>query len=42
MEHKCFNCGAEGADSTYLKCVHEGEEKLVCVKCLPVLIHGQH
>ena len=34
--------GAEGTDNTYLNCVHEGKEALVCVRCLPALIHGQH
>lgn len=42
MELKCYSCGAEGTDNVYLNCVHEGQEKLVCVRCLPTLIHGQH
>jgi hypothetical protein len=42
MELKCFSCGKSGAEHVYLKCVHEGAEKLVCVRCLPVLIHGAH
>jgi hypothetical protein len=42
MELKCYSCGVEGADNVYLKCIHEGEDKLVCVRCLPVLIHGSH
>lgn len=42
MEIKCLTCGATDDDRVYLKCVHEGEEKLVCVRCLPVLIHGAH
>ncbi len=42
MELKCYVCGAEGKDNVYLNCVHEGEEKKVCVRCLPTLIHGQH
>jgi hypothetical protein len=25
-----------------LKCIHEGTEKFVCARCLPVLIHGSH
>ncbi len=42
MELKCFSCGAEGPENTFLNCVHEGKEALVCVRCLPTLIHGQH
>jgi hypothetical protein len=37
---KCFVCGTEDKTTVYLKCVHEGQEKLVCVRCLPMLIHG--
>ena len=42
MELKCFSCGAEGPENTFLNCIHEGKETLVCVRCLPTLIHGQH
>lgn len=42
MNPKCFVCGAEEKERVYLQCIHEGEEKAVCVRCLPVLIHGQH
>ncbi len=42
MAAKCFVCGAEEKERVYLRCIHEGEEKTVCVRCLPVLIHGQH
>lgn len=42
MAVKCFNCGAQDTDRVYLNCVHEGQEKFVCVRCLPVLIHGAH
>lgn len=42
MEAKCFVCGAEEKDRVYLNCVQDGEEKMVCVRCLPVLIHGAH
>lgn len=42
MKAKCFVCGTEDKDRVYLKCIHEGEEKLVCVRCLPMLIHGAH
>jgi hypothetical protein len=42
MTVKCFVCGTEEKDRVYLKCIHEGKEKTVCVRCLPVLIHGAH
>ena len=42
MKIKCFVCGAEETDRVYLHCVHEGVEKLVCTRCLPMLIHGAH
>lgn len=42
MQAKCFVCGTEQEGLVYLKCVHEGQEKLVCARCLPVLIHGAH
>jgi hypothetical protein len=42
MDAKCFVCGAEEKERVYFTCIHEGEEKTVCVRCLPMLIHGQH
>jgi len=42
MTLKCFNCGSTEKDRVYLKCYVEGQEELVCVRCLPVLIHGAH
>jgi hypothetical protein len=39
---KCFICGASDKNRVYLHCIHEGEEKLVCARCLPVLIDGGH
>jgi len=42
METKCFICEKTDTNVVYLKCVHEGKEKLVCVRCLPILIHGAH
>lgn len=41
-EVKCFNCGASETDRAYLKCHFKGKEDWVCVRCLPVLIHGAH
>ncbi len=37
---KCFVCGATSEDRVLLKAEEKGEEKLVCVRCLPPLIHG--
>lgn len=42
MEIKCFVCGKTDKSFVYLNCIHEGESKLVCARCLPVLIHGAH
>jgi len=42
MPVTCFVCGTAEKDKVYLKCIHEGVEKTVCVRCLPILIHGQH
>jgi hypothetical protein len=42
MEHKCLNCGIESEQVILLSCEHRGELVFVCVKCLPVLIHGSH
>jgi hypothetical protein len=42
MTAKCFVCGATDKERVCLKCVSEGAEKFVCVRCLPVLIHGGH
>jgi hypothetical protein len=40
MSVSCFVCGASDKNLVYLPCVHEGEQKHVCTRCLPVLIHG--
>jgi hypothetical protein len=40
MSVHCYVCGAAEHGKVYLHCVHEGTEKYVCVRCLPVLIHG--
>ncbi|MCE5194448.1 MAG: hypothetical protein LLF28_03180 [Nitrospiraceae bacterium] len=41
-EAKCFVCEKNDKETVYIKCIHQGSEKLVCVRCLPVLIHGAH
>lgn len=42
MEIKCFVCGSDDKDRVYLPCYQSGEQRIVCVRCLPMLIHGQH
>jgi hypothetical protein len=41
-EIKCFVCGADDKTRVYLPCYAEGKEKIVCTRCLPMLIHGAH
>lgn len=41
-ELKCFICNGDDKDKVYLPCFHEGREKVVCTRCLPMLIHGKH
>jgi len=40
MESACFRCGKESSEIELVKIKARGEEKWVCVKCLPALIHG--
>jgi len=40
MKHKCFNCGSTSDDKVLLSCEYKNEDLYVCVRCLPVLIHG--
>ena len=42
MEHKCLNCGAKSDDRVLFPCEYKGDNLYVCVKCLPILIHGAH
>lgn len=42
IEVKCLNCGSSSENAVLLSCVREGENDYVCVKCLPMLIHGPH
>ncbi len=39
-EKKCFNCGNTSKDAPLLMLEIAEEEKRVCVRCLPWLIHG--
>jgi len=41
-EIKCFVCNNDEKSRVYLPCYHEGKEKMVCTRCLPMLIHGAH
>ncbi len=41
-EIKCFVCGSTDDGRAYLPCYHEKQEKIVCTRCLPMLIHGAH
>ena len=36
----CFSCQADSKDKPLVMIEVNGEEKRVCVKCLPRLIHG--
>lgn len=37
---KCMSCGADSRSRPLLGCLVKGESKWVCVRCLPMLIHG--
>ena len=39
-ELECANCGTTSELTPVLTYVHQGEEKHVCTRCLPTLIHG--
>lgn len=39
-ELECAHCGTTSELTPIIKYVHQGEEKAVCVHCLPMLIHG--
>jgi len=38
----CSVCGTSSAERVILSGEQKGEEMNVCVRCLPVLIHGGH
>ncbi len=40
MEHKCLNCGVSSEEQVLIACSYKGEGLHVCLRCLPVLIHG--
>ena len=37
---KCMACGTDSRSRPLLSCLLKGEPKWVCVRCLPMLIHG--
>lgn len=39
-ELECAHCGTTSELTPVMKYVFQGEEKNVCVHCLPMLIHG--
>lgn len=39
-KRECFMCQSSSEDRVLLSCEEKGEEKWVCVRCLPPLIHG--
>ncbi|MCL5266456.1 MAG: hypothetical protein M1343_14900 [Chloroflexi bacterium] len=38
--HQCTRCGITSKDRVLLSAEFNGEERWVCVACLPYLIHG--
>ena len=40
--HVCQVCGAGSDDRVLLGAEDKGQETYVCVRCLPILIHGGH
>lgn len=41
-EHVCAQCGTSSAERPLLLGEYQGHEIWICVRCLPVLIHGAH
>jgi hypothetical protein len=39
---RCMQCGSSSEVRVLLPCLHQGESLWVCVRCLPMLIHGMH
>ena len=39
---KCLECGSTSDQAVLLTCLKDNEQKWVCVRCLPILIHGGH
>ncbi|MCL5957707.1 MAG: hypothetical protein M1358_00060 [Chloroflexi bacterium] len=41
-KHCCLECGITSDHRVLLACEHHGQADWVCVRCLPMLIHGPH
>ena len=39
-KNECFNCENKSIDAPLIRCEVKDEEKWVCSRCLPMLIHG--
>ncbi|MBI4295964.1 MAG: hypothetical protein HY667_02465 [Chloroflexi bacterium] len=39
---KCLVCKATSHERVLLRALEKGQEVWVCVRCLPMLIHGGH
>lgn len=39
-KHECFNCRNTSNEAPLIKVEVKGVEQWVCVRCLPMLIHG--
>lgn len=40
IELECSHCGTTSELTPVITYIHQGDEKQVCVHCLPMLIHG--
>lgn len=40
LELECSHCGTTSELTPVITYVYQGDEKCVCVHCLPMLIHG--
>ncbi len=36
----CLQCGATSSQNVLIQCIKDEEDTWVCVRCLPILIHG--
>ncbi|MBI2864635.1 MAG: hypothetical protein HYX94_08760 [Chloroflexi bacterium] len=39
-QSRCLSCGVTSASRPLVQLEFRGEERWVCVRCLPILIHG--
>lgn len=42
QKNACLQCGATSDEVVLLNCENKGQPQWVCVRCLPILIHGSH